>query len=86
MSRLGRMSDKEYFKYCEYLEEKEDAEQWEAMYGDPCTCEWRELRYGRVCVRHLCAHCTASIAFAKRVRTVMRQAAKFDPPYAFKGH
>ncbi len=86
MPRLGRMSDKDYFKYSAYLEELEDAAQWEEMYGDPCTCEWRELRYGRSCVSLLCTHCKTSIALSKRVRATLRRFAKVDPPYAFKGH
>ena len=68
---MPRMSDQEYDRYHQYLEEKADAEQWDAMYGDPCTCEWRELRYGRVCVRRLCAHCKEGIANAKHMRAVL---------------
>jgi len=66
------MSDQEYDRYCQYMEEKEDAELWDAMYGDPCTCEWRDLRYGRVCVRRLCEHCKEGIANSKRIRASMR--------------
>jgi len=65
------MSDQEYDRYHEYLEQKREELEDALMYPDPCTCEWRELRYGRFCVRRLCAHCKESIALSKRFRIAL---------------